>query len=173
MIVYAKTILHSIDSRLWLLFAIATALIWLPVLIRSHGDCATRGVITYALLILMITLFSREGTYQRTPELLPLWSWLEVFRHRNWELLHQIFLNVLVFVPLGALLCCCMWIRKTTYPLLTIWLLGLGLSACIEVSQLIFHLGLFEWDDMIHNSLGCFLGGLAVLVIWRKSNNTH
>ena len=160
MIVYAKTILHSIDSRLWLLFAIAAMLIWLPILIRRHGDCATRGVITYALLILMVTLFSRECTHQRPPELLPLWSWLEVYSHRNWELLYQIILNVLLFFPLGVLLCCCKWIRKTTHPLLTIWLIGLGFSACIEVSQLLFHLGLFEWDDMIHNSIGCLIGGV-------------
>ena len=78
MIAYAKTILHSIDSRLWLLFTIAAVLIWLPVLIRKHGDCATRGVITYAILILMVTLFSRVGTHQHPPELLPLWSWLEL-----------------------------------------------------------------------------------------------
>lgn len=168
MIVYAKTILHSIDSRLWLLFAIAALLIWLPVLIRMHGDCAMRGVITYALLILMITLFSREGTHQRPPELLPFWSWVEVFRHRNWDLLYQIILNVLLFFPLGALLCCCKWIRKSTHPLLTILLIGLGFSACIEVSQLIFRLGLFEWDDMIHNSLGCFLGSMVAWAMWRK-----
>lgn len=173
MIAYANAIFCSIDSRLWLLFALAAALIWLPVLIRKRRAYAMRGVITYAILILMITLFSREGTHQRPPELIPLWSWLEVFCHRNWELLHQIFLNVLVFVPLGALLCCCKWIRRKRHCLLTIWLISLVLSACIEVSQLLFHLGLFEWDDMIHNSLGCFLGGLAVLVIWRKSNNTH
>ena len=166
LIAYANTILHSLDSRLWLLFAIATALIWLPVLIRKRRAYAMRGVITYALLILMVTLFSREGIHQRPPELLPFWSWVKVFRHRNWELLYQIILNVLLFFPLGALLCCCKWIRKTTHPLLTIWLIGLGFSACIEVSQLLFHLGLFEWDDMIHNSLGCFLGGLAVLILW-------
>ena len=123
-----------------------------------------RGVITYAILILMVTLFSREGAHQRPPELLPFWSWVEVVRHRNWDLLYQIFLNVLLFLPLGALLYCCKRIRKNRHPLLTIWLIGLGFSACIEVSQLLFHLGLFEWDDMIHNSLGCFLGGMAVSV---------
>ena len=34
----------------------------------------------------------------------------------------------------------------------------------IETSQLITMRGLFEWDDMIHNGLGCMVG--AVLVNW-------
>ena len=94
LIAYAKTILHSIDSSLWLLFTIAVVLIWLPVLIRKRRAYAMRGVITYALLILMVTLFSREGTHQRPPELLPFWSWVEVSNHRNWELLYQIIVSV-------------------------------------------------------------------------------
>lgn len=162
MIAYANAIFCSIDSRLWLLFALAAALIWLPVLIRKRRAYVMRGVITYAILILMITLFSREGTHQRPPELLPFWSWLEVIRNHNWELLYQIILNVLLFLPLGALLCCCKWIRTSSHPLLIIWLIGLVLSACIEISQLLFQLGLFEWDDMIHNCIGAILGGLVV-----------
>lgn len=35
---------------------------------------------------------------------------------------------------------------------------GVMISAGIEVSQLLFMRGLFEWDDMIHNGLGCMLG---------------
>lgn len=162
LIAYVNTIFRSIDARLWLLFAIAAALIWLPVFIRKRRAYTMRGVITYAILILMVTLFSREGTHQRPPELLPFWSWVEVFRHRNWELLYQIFLNVLLFLPLGVLLYCCTRIRKNRHPLLTIWLIGLGLSACIEMSQLHFQLGLFEWDDILHNSIGTLLGSLVV-----------
>lgn len=38
----------------------------------------------------------------------------------------------------------------------------LGLSMSIEVIQLVFRLGLFEWDDMIHNTLGCVLGTVII-----------
>ena len=41
---------------------------------------------------------------------------------------------------------------------------GVLISATIEMSQLITMRGLFEWDDMIHNGLGCMVG--AVLVNW-------
>lgn len=38
----------------------------------------------------------------------------------------------------------------------------LGISAVIELSQLILCRGWFEWDDMIHNMLGCVCGYLIV-----------
>ena len=49
-------------------------------------------------------------------------------------------------------------------------MIGLGISAMIEVSQLIFRRGVFEWDDMIHNSLGCMIGCIVVnmWLSWRK-----
>lgn len=41
-------------------------------------------------------------------------------------------------------------------------LFGVLISAVIETSQLVFMRGLFEWDDMIHNGLGCMVGCLVV-----------
>lgn len=41
---------------------------------------------------------------------------------------------------------------------------GVLVSAVIETSQLITMRGLFEWDDMIHNGLGCMAG--AVIMNW-------
>lgn len=43
----------------------------------------------------------------------------------------------------------------------------LGLSMSIEVIQLVFRLGLFEWDDMIHNTLGCVLGTVIIEKAYR------
>ena len=42
------------------------------------------------------------------------------------------------------------------------------ISATIEVSQLVFMRGLFEWDDMIHNGLGCVIGCLFVNIVFRR-----
>lgn len=36
--------------------------------------------------------------------------------------------------------------------------IGLLISGIIEVLQLVLCRGLFEWDDMIHNSFGCAVG---------------
>ena len=39
-------------------------------------------------------------------------------------------------------------------------LVGIAVSFAIEISQLLLCRGLFEFDDIIHNSLGCMLGCL-------------
>ena len=35
---------------------------------------------------------------------------------------------------------------------------GVLISGTIEVLQFVLRRGLFEWDDIIHNSLGCMIG---------------
>lgn len=157
MLSYAASVLHSVDLRLWLAFAAGATILWLSL---RRLEIMVRSAITYAAFILILTLFSRDGTHQQAAAWVPLWSWSEVLFHGNRELFFQICLNMLLFVPLGVLLVCCRWVQQQRRPLLTICLAGLVLSAAIETTQLLFHLGLFEWDDMFHNTMGCALGGL-------------
>lgn len=44
---------------------------------------------------------------------------------------------------------------------------GLVVSLLIEVLQLVLCRGLFEWDDMIHNGLGCMIGAVAMGRLFR------
>ena len=88
-------------------------------------------------------------------ELRLFWSWQEVLRNGNRTLLEENLLNLCLLFPLGFLL-----------PLfaskgIAWWkglLLGCMLSAGIELSQLLFARGLFEWDDIVHNGLGYMAG---------------
>ncbi len=91
---------------------------------------------------------------------MPLWSWMKVLRGQGalWYL-QEIGLNVMLFVPFGVLLK-----MNADMPVSRAWLIGLGLSLVIETVQYAACLGLFEWDDMIHNSLGCLIGAAAVTV---------
>lgn len=162
MLSYTNAVLQSVDIRLWLAFAAGTAILWL--LLRRQ-EFALRSAITYVAFILVLTLFSREESHQQAAAWVPLWSWGQVLFHGNRELFFQICLNMLLFVPLGGLLHCCRWVQQQQHPLLTICMVGLGLSAFIESAQLLFHLGLFEWDDMLHNTIGCALGGLAAALL--------
>lgn len=41
-------------------------------------------------------------------------------------------------------------------------MIGFVISCIIEVCQLVLCRGLFEWDDMVHNALGCLVGFEAV-----------
>ena len=47
-------------------------------------------------------------------------------------------------------------------------LAGAAAACAIEVLQLLLHKGLFEFDDIIHNSLGCMIGCLAGSLLIRK-----
>lgn len=112
------------------------------------------------------TIFTRTSTI-RQYELLPFWSWLAVIRYHDWGLLKENLLNCILLLPAGALLPLIAahkvkWSRALAF--------GIFVSAVIETSQLILKRGLFEWDDMIHNGLGCMIGCLLVnfgMEIWK------
>ena len=72
-------------------------------------------------------------------------------------------LNIVLFVPLGALLGLLLgnknWNRIIFY--------GALVSTLIELSQLITHRGLWEFDDVFHNCIGCIVG-YALYLLFRK-----
>ena len=100
------------------------------------------------------TVFARQPKDYREYKLELFWSWKEVF-HGHQELLKENLLNILLLSPAGFLL------PSLFHKKLPWWfglLVGLIISAGIEIGQLVLCRGLFEWDDMVHNSLGCMLG---------------
>ena len=77
------------------------------------------------------------------------------------SIIAEVFWNVVLFIPIGILL---MLILNRRYKLLISITIGILISSCIEFIQLVFHLGLFGFDDLVHNSLGAVIGvGLYVL----------
>lgn len=69
-----------------------------------------------------------------------------------------LFLNILLLLSVSFLLPG-MFNRRLKW-----WqglIVGITVSSAIEVSQLVLCRGLFEFDDIIHNSLGCMLGTLV------------
>lgn len=110
------------------------------------------GFAEYIFMLLYVTIFDRIATEEYQYELIPLWSyWVEGERAPNVVL--QILLNVALFLPLGFLLRFC---RRVDFKMMAI--VGCVLSIVIELLQLITRRGLFEVDDIIHNTLGCVLG---------------
>jgi glycopeptide antibiotics resistance protein len=72
--------------------------------------------------------------------------------------------NLLGFVPVGLFLPFLIpFFRKGIYVLLA----GFALSLCFEMGQLIFGLGIFDVDDIILNTAGCFLGYIIYWVFNR------
>ena len=63
--------------------------------------------------------------------------------------------NLLGFVPVGLLLALLIpFFRKGIYVLLAGFFLSLG----FEMMQLLFGLGIFDVDDIVLNTAGCFIG---------------
>lgn len=101
----------------------------------------------YVVFILFETVIGRKNGVGRV-ELMPFWS------YSHPELRMEILLNYVLFIPLGLLLYLCYgkkWGIKVVF-------IGFLISASIEIAQLVFRIGLFEFDDMIGNVVGCLVG---------------
>ena len=77
-------------------------------------------------------------------------------------------MNVLAFIPIGLLL--------GTFKGMKWWhvlLIGLCFSLLIELLQLVLKRGLTEFDDGVHNVVGCMMGFVGVRGCrwWRSSND--
>lgn len=104
----------------------------------------------YLFFIFCTTILFRDPLESTKYTLRPLWSYSVLYN----KLLAQIILNVLMFIPIGFLLGICLKIRD----LLKIVGIGCCLSLAIEIMQLITTRGIFNIDDIIHNTIGCALG---------------
>lgn len=127
--------------------------------IRKQKWSRIQGIAIVVLVVFLgivfgSTVFTRTTTI-RQYELQPLWSWYEVIWHHYRELLKENLLNCLMLVPMGLLIPI---VLDRRVKLNRAFLAGFLVSATIELLQLLFCRGLFEWDDMIHNALGCMLG---------------
>ena len=133
----------------------------------------------YILGVMIITFVIRENMDLRTPEnrgvvLQPfreVEAMIEQPRHFFWFM--QIFLNILLFVPFGALLPgICERCRKMAITV------GIGFifSCLIEAMQYVTGRGLTEADDVINNTLGAFAGyGIYIIcsrIIERRKSDT-
>lgn len=120
-----------------------------------------------ALGVLAVTIFSRffgessEVGWLLLPFQVPAEAWLAEEYYR------MLFMNALLFVPLGMTLVNA-WNPKRAFPMR----LGLtmsasfGLSFFCELVQGIFSLGTVEIDDLIMNTTGACIAALCLLPAW-------
>ncbi len=73
-------------------------------------------------------------------------------------MLQEIVLNILMLLPVGVLFPVAFDCRK----LWVTTLFGFLCTGGIELLQLLTRRGLFEWDDMFHNTLGVVIGFLLI-----------
>lgn len=132
--------------------------------IKIYQVLASLALLVYLGVVFASTVFTRMPTV-RQYELIPFWSWYEVFIKHSRSLLVENLLNILLLLPAGVLLP--IIFARRLRPSVA-FMIGALISAVIEVSQLILRRGLFEWDDMFHNGLGCMLGCLIVNAVMER-----
>lgn len=155
---------HSLPAFWWLWLIIVAVVARVVNALVAGKKITTKAIVfrsllaAYVVFILMETIIGRKPGIARA-EFIPFWS------YRHPELRTEIILNYILFIPLGFLLNLCfgekrnhsgVWIN-TVQVVLT----GFLLSASIESIQLIFRIGLFEFDDMIGNTIGCLIGDVV------------
>lgn len=88
----------------------------------------------------------------------PFWSY-EAIKNGREDLIAENIMNVVVFVPVGMILGALLRVKGS-------WLIslmaGLIISGSIEVLQYFLKRGFSEFDDVIHNTLGCLIGYIVV-----------
>lgn len=162
-------------NRLWtvreIIFFMILFLILIGILLKQlkRKKLSRMQFLSWIALYVFLSIVFASTVFTRTPgerfyEPVPFWSWREVIFNHNMELLEENILNIILFLPIGGIL--------TTVSKRIGWKhaagIGFGISAVIELSQLIFGRGWFEWDDMIHNTFGCVIGYLVVNLRDRK-----
>lgn len=117
-------------------------------------------------IVFASTVFTRVSDGIHNYELELFWSWRAV-RHGSQEMLKENLLNMILLFPMGILLPIMFGKRLTGRAGLFI---GIAVSAVIEICQLVFCRGLFEWDDMLHNGIGCMVGCLISRAVMKRRN---
>ena len=151
-------------------------LYWVSRRKKSQGQSVSKieilcgqALSIYMVFLLGGTVLNREIGEEYIAEWVPFWSYADLLREWSEPLAIQIVYNVLVFIPWGILL---PEIVSAKRKLRFVVLRAVGISLVIEVTQLVFKLGLFEFDDVFHNTLGTVIGyGLWHAFKKRKNPN--
>lgn len=124
--------------------------------------CLKRIVLTvsfvcYAIVILGVTLLDRgimfEYGFTRKVQLFS--SYIEAWNSFSFIEWRNLLLNIAMFMPLGFLLPILFDKLKKTWKT---YIMGLVISLSIEIMQLTLGLGVFEFDDILNNTLGTMIG---------------
>jgi len=121
-------------------------------------------LLEYLFVLICSTLVCRGQQfydYARL-ELEPLWTYSAVLSHVPGVSVWDIILNVVLFIPLGFLV-------RLLIPTIPLWkMVGIAMliSLFIETNQYFFEKGICQFDDLMHNMIGCVIGwGLGKFVL--------
>lgn len=122
-------------------------------------------LIEYLFLVISSTLVFRPTLESASTELMPLWTYNAVLNHTVGVSIWDIVLNVILFFPIGLFV-------SLLYPQSSSWkivLIGIVFSSLIEFLQFYYSKGTAQFDDVLHNAIGCYLGAYAAVLLRKRS----
>lgn len=131
--------------------------------IRLSQAAAVCILVFYLVLVFGTTVLSRQTGKHYRYELELFWTYRRIFQDHSYIKLQEVLLNILLLMPYGILMPVVIGQRKNC-GWITV-LSGFLISETIEGLQLILKRGLFEWDDMFHNTLGAAAGYLLYTAV--------
>ena len=122
-------------------------------------------------LVITMTLYGRTQGTEFAFRFRLFGSYMEAFRENDAELMLQIIMNMVMFVPLGFFLPCCF---RVFYKNRVLIFAVLMFSGGIEIIQGVTKIGMFELDDILGNAVGAEIGfcvywGICKLFCFFKS----
>ncbi len=118
----------------------------------------------YLFLVICATVICRPPSPKHYLHLMPLWVYTDLLNSNHSEAVRDIVVNLLLFIPIGALLAGISPSLKWYWVLL----IGVACSLSIEVLQYIFLRGVAQTDDVIHNTVSCLVGWGIAKGVMRK-----
>ena len=114
-------------------------------------------LIVYLFLVFASTIFCRTPKSYYSYQLIPFWSYHAILSGTT-KLLWENILNIVMLLPIGLLLPILMGSKVSIDRGKNIIFTGFLISVIIEFLQLVLKRGLFEFDDIFHNTLGVAIG---------------
>lgn len=113
-------------------------------------------LVEYVFLLFCSTVIFRATGETRQYDFHPFWSYSRP------DLFVENIMNVIVFIPIGMILGSLLRVKGSWLIAL---LIGCSVSVTIEAMQYFLHRGFAETDDVMHNTVGCVIGFLLVVMI--------
>lgn len=112
--------------------------------------------------VMVLTTFSRGANFEGWVNFHLFSGYLNAWHQWSLSELQLIIFNMLMFMPLGFLL---PLLSKRTQRFKNILTISLSVTVGIEVFQMISRRGIFEFDDIFHNTLGSIAGFFLMTAI--------
>lgn len=155
---YSKLFDPGIPDYVFFLSFWATSLLIAILLIIMKGQDIRRTVMGTLLAECIFIIFCSTVVYRETLsephyKFMPFWSYKAIGEGDDMCFV-EVFLNIILFIPVGFLACGLRKINKWW----KVALVGGVISCMIEGLQLWLQKGLCELDDVFHNTLGAIVG---------------